>query len=77
MRDEALPPRLPSEARANVSKAGLRTLQVLAYLPLTSQRQGSSVVLLVEGVRTCLPLRGSSGLSPDSLFTPRTEVTVE
>jgi hypothetical protein len=30
------------------------------------------------GVRTCLPLRGSSGFSPDSLFTLLAkEVTVE
>jgi len=30
----------------------------------------SSVVLFqTEGFRTCIPLRGSSGLSPDSLFT--------
>ena len=28
----------------------------------------SSVVLLLRVFRTCLPLRGSSGLSPDSLF---------
>jgi len=32
-KDKTLPPRLPSEARANVSMAGLRTLQVPTYLP--------------------------------------------
>jgi hypothetical protein len=36
----------------------------------TSQTTWSSVIL---GFRTCLPLRGSSGLSPDSLFILLTE----
>ena len=34
----------------------------------TSQIFRSSVIV---GVRTCLPLRGSSGLSPDSLLHPQ------
>jgi hypothetical protein len=38
-------------------------------LALTSQRGVASSV--VVGVRTCLPLRGSSGFAPDSLFVFR------
>ena len=58
----------PSEALANVSVAGLRTLQARTYLPDFPAACASSVIL---GFRTCLPLRGSSGVSPDSLFTLR------
>ena len=42
---------------------GLAGLTLLAGLP---RRFTPSVIV---GVRTCLPLRGSSGVSPDSLFT--------
>jgi hypothetical protein len=43
----------------------------------TSRTKGS----VSFGVRTCLPLRGSSGVSPDSLFTsvnegPRNSPTI-
>ena len=62
---QPLPPRLPSEALANVSVAGLRTLQVQPYSPDFPVPCGTSVIL---GFRTCLPLRGSSGFSPDSLL---------
>jgi hypothetical protein len=47
-----------------VSMAGLRTLQAQPYSP---DFPGSGPVSF--GFRTCLPLRGSSGISPDSLFT--------
>jgi len=59
------PPRPPSEALANISKAGLRTLQAQPYLPYFPAITSASVFF---GVRTCIPLRGSSGVSPDSLF---------
>ena len=39
--------------------------QVPTYLPDFPRPEGPVSI----GVRTCLPLRGSSGLSPDSLFT--------
>jgi hypothetical protein len=42
---------------------GLAGSTLLAGLP---RRFTPSVIV---GVRTCLPLRGSSGVSPDSLFT--------
>ena len=48
------------------SMAGLRTLQDRSYWP---DFPGEPSVIV--GVRTCLPLRGSSGFSPDSLFHPR------
>jgi hypothetical protein len=44
---------------------GLTGSDLLARLP---RRQALSVV---GGVRTCLPLRGSSGIAPDSLFILR------
>src|SRR5579875_621832 len=44
---------------------GLAGSDLLARLP---KRQALSVV---NGVRTCLPLRGSSGVAPDSLFILR------
>ena len=45
------------------SQAGLRACRfnLLAGLP-------GPIVQCPFGVRTCLPLRGSSGFSPDSLF---------
>ena len=64
-KDTPLPPRLPSEALAYVSVAGLRTLQAQPYSPDFPMPFGISVIL---GFRTCLPLRGSSGFSPDSLL---------
>jgi hypothetical protein len=47
------------------SVAGLRTLQAQPYSPDFPMPFGTSVIL---GFRTCLPLRGSSGFSPDSLL---------
>ena len=44
---------------------GLTGSTLLAGLP---RRFTPSVIV---GVRTCLPLRGSSGLSPDSLLHPQ------
>jgi hypothetical protein len=47
-------------------------------LALTSSRLRFQCRLLHMGFRTCLPLRGSSGLSPDSLFrTPVLGMTME
>jgi hypothetical protein len=67
-------PRLPSEALASIPRAGLRTLQVQPYLPDFPALYGASVIL---GVRTCLPLRGSSGFLTGFPFnSPRGE-TVE
>src|ERR1700722_19614992 len=62
--DKPLPPRLPSEARANLFAAGLRTCRLPTY-------SASQPILASADVsfRSCLPLRGSSGFSPDSLFT--------
>ena len=68
--DKPLPPRLPSEALAYVSVAGLRTLQAQPYSPDFPVPFGTSVIL---GFRTCSPLRGSSGFSPDSLLMPLAE----
>ena len=65
--DKPLPPRLPSEALAYVSVVGLRTLQAQPYSPDFPVPCGTSVIL---GFRTCSPLRGSSGFTPDSLFSP-------
>ena len=69
-RDKPLPPRLPSEALAYVSVAGLRTLQAQPYSPDFPVPCGTSVIL---GFRTCSPLRGSSGFPPDSLLMPLAE----
>ena len=69
-RDVPLPPRLPSEALAYISVAGLRTLQAQPYSPDFPVPYGTSVIL---GFRTCSPLRGSSGFSPDSLLMPLAE----
>src|SRR6201996_1350291 len=69
-RDVPLPPRLPSEALAYVSVAGLRTLQAQPYSPDFPVSCGTSVIL---GFRTCSPLRGSSGFSPGSLLMPLAE----
>ena len=62
-----LPPRLPSEALAIVPGQvfGLAGSDLLARLPESVRIQ------CPVGFRTCLPLRGSSGFSPDSLFTLR------
>jgi hypothetical protein len=49
---------------------GLTGSTLLAGLP---RRFTPSVIF---GVRTCLPLRGSSGVSPDSLFTLQAGETV-
>src|ERR1700757_1039231 len=68
--DKPLPPRLPSEALAYISVAGLRTLQAQPYSPDFPVPYGTSVIL---GFRTCSPLRGSSGFSPDSLLMPLAE----
>ncbi len=62
--DVPLPPRLPSEASANVS------WQVFGLTGLTYSPDFPGVCPVSSfDFRTCLPLRGSSGFSPDSLFT--------
>src|ERR1700761_1715784 len=54
----------PLGGASECSQAGLRACR----LGPTSQTSRTSGPVSI-GVRTCLPLRGSSGLSPDSLFT--------
>jgi len=64
--ERPLPPSPPLGGVSEFSVAGLRTLQALTYSPDFPDASASSVIL---GFRTCLPLRGSSGVTPASLFT--------
>ncbi len=63
-RDTATSP-LPRRRQRIFPLAGLRTYRLV---PTCQTSQACGALSVVGGVRTCLPLRGSSGVTPDSLF---------